>query len=133
MQAAVFSKPGEPLAIKNVAKPEISDDEIPNFLKSSVKKINKKVYDTAFENNVGGEAGTTLVSVIIKDSSLYWISIGDSRMYLYRNGSIKQLTVDHIYANHLIMVVDVVLNTLWGGIFGGVIGWMLGKKNEGTT
>lgn len=48
----------------------------------------------------GGRAlhgGTTVVTTIVKDGRLYWASVGDSRIYLYRQGMLQQLTRDHNY------------------------------------
>ncbi len=41
-----------------------------------------------------GESGTTLVAVIIRDQKCSFISVGDSRIYLYRGGSLILLTRD---------------------------------------
>lgn len=41
--------------------------------------------------------GTTVVTTIVKDGRLYWASVGDSRIYLYRRGMLQQLTRDHNY------------------------------------
>ena len=35
-----------------------------------------------------------------------------------------------IYANHTIMVFDIILNTIFGGIVGGVVGWWLGRSAQ---
>ncbi len=63
---------------------------------------NTAVYDLAYNKN-GAELdlGTTLVATVILKNSLFWVSVGDSRIYLYRNEQLEQLTTDHIYANHL--------------------------------
>ena len=42
-------------------------------------------------------AGTTLCAVVIKDWLLHWVSVGDSRIYLYRNGTLRQLNYEHNY------------------------------------
>ena len=42
-------------------------------------------------------AGTTMTAVFIRDGKLYWNNVGDSRAYLYRNGSFAQITQDHVY------------------------------------
>ena len=47
------------------------------------------------------EAGTTLTVASIQKNQLYWCSVGDSRIYLYRQGVIQCLTRDHIYGNDL--------------------------------
>lgn len=44
-----------------------------------------------------GRAGTTLVSALIRRGELYWLSVGDSRGYLYRQGALVQFTQDHNY------------------------------------
>ncbi len=45
--------------------------------------------------------GSTLVSIFIDESSLQWISVGDSRLYIYRNNELIQVTTDHTYFNIL--------------------------------
>lgn len=44
-----------------------------------------------------GIGGTTLVSAIISGSQMYWISVGDSRLYIVRSGKMLQATRDHNY------------------------------------
>lgn len=39
--------------------------------------------------------GATLVASVIVGGHLYWISIGDSPLFLFRNGSLVQLNEDH--------------------------------------
>ena len=39
--------------------------------------------------------GTTLVLLLIKDNKYYFANVGDSRIYLLRNGALMQLTTDH--------------------------------------
>ena len=46
-------------------------------------------------------SGSTLVSVIIRDGCLYFLTVGDSRIYLYRNGALLQLNREHIYQEEL--------------------------------
>lgn len=42
-------------------------------------------------------AGTTLVAVWIKEDRLYWLSIGDSKLYLIRQRQTRCLTTPHNY------------------------------------
>lgn len=51
-------------------------------------------------------AGATLCGVVIKDWYLNWISVGDSHIYLYRNGSIKRLNKEHNYSAVLDKLVE---------------------------
>jgi len=45
--------------------------------------------------------GSTLVSVVISGTSLYFISVGDSRIYLLRGGALIQLSREHVYSVEL--------------------------------
>lgn len=40
-------------------------------------------------------SGSTVVSALITGGELRWISVGDSRVYLYRDGQLNQLSRDH--------------------------------------
>lgn len=42
-------------------------------------------------------AGTTITAVLIRDEILYWLSVGDSKIYLIREGQIQCLTTPHNY------------------------------------
>ena len=45
---------------------------------------------------------TTSAIVFIKDGVAYIANVGDSRVYLFRNGQLVQLTEDHTYVNTLV-------------------------------
>lgn len=53
----------------------------------------------ALKNESGSPlgGGTTLVSVLVLNSRIYFASVGDSRIYLFRSGKLTQLTRDHNY------------------------------------
>ncbi len=46
--------------------------------------------------------GTTLSLLSLVDSTAYWAHVGDSRIYLYRKGMLKQITTDHTVIHELI-------------------------------
>ncbi|MGM9708379.1 MAG: PP2C family protein-serine/threonine phosphatase [Prevotella sp.] len=39
--------------------------------------------------------GTTFVGLLFCNSNVFWINIGDSRIYRYRDGVLRQLSTDH--------------------------------------
>lgn len=41
------------------------------------------------------KSGSTIVSVLIANGHLHWLSVGDSRIYLFRNRYLSQVTRDH--------------------------------------
>lgn len=42
--------------------------------------------------------GTTLVAALVSAGSLEWISVGDSLLFLYRDGTLRRLNADHSLA-----------------------------------
>jgi protein phosphatase len=76
-------------------------ESIPRALRRALHAANRSVLERAQQLRLDGEAGTTLAAAVVHENSLYWISVGDSRIYLYRGGALTQLTVDHDYARHL--------------------------------
>lgn len=72
-----------------------SSVNIPGFFRQGIQAIDKTIYNFPKENGKG--SGTTMVAVIAEDNKLYWASVGDSRIYIIRGGSMKQVTRDHNY------------------------------------
>lgn len=50
--------------------------------------------------------GTTLIVAVILDGNLYWASIGDSPLYIWRDGRLKQLNEDHSMARQIDQMVQ---------------------------
>ncbi len=50
-----------------------------------------------------GKSGSTLVAATIGQGALHFLTIGDSRIYLYRGGALIQLNREHIYREELIL------------------------------
>ena len=46
-------------------------------------------------NREMAEMGTTLVGVVCYNQKYYWLNCGDSRLYRFRNGVLRQISVDH--------------------------------------
>jgi len=51
--------------------------------------------------------GATVTAAIIGEKRVYWAHVGDSRMYLVRNGVLRQITRDHTFLQDLIDWGDV--------------------------
>ena len=47
-----------------------------------------------------------MVTAVIEDNRLYWASVGDSRLYIVRDGEIFQMTKDHNYLMELMEMVE---------------------------
>ena len=74
---------------------------IPEKLLSAVQVANDAVLQFASDNGLRGSVGTTSIAAALHQNKLYWLSVGDSRIYLKQREGLTQLTNDHIYANKL--------------------------------
>lgn len=72
------------------------------LLRNTVEEIDRKVASLTDCEGKLMRAGTTIVAVVVRGKTLNWISVGDSRIYIYRNGELVQVTEDHIYQ----MIID---------------------------
>jgi protein phosphatase len=84
----------------------VSSGDTTQRLKFSLKKANnqlalEKQSDTALEN-----MGCTLVAVAISSTSIEWISVGDSPLWLLREGRLYRLNADHSMKPELQKQVD---------------------------
>ncbi len=78
-----------------------SDESAPQRLHRALVTANAAVFDRAYQDGEELELGTTMVATLVHKRELYWISVGDSRIYHLRNNTLTQLTRDHIYKNQL--------------------------------
>lgn len=74
---------------------------IPAFFLKTAEKTNSAVRELCddFGRRLG--AGTTVAAAAVTDEGLYWLSVGDSRIYLFRGGRFTQITEDHTYRRQL--------------------------------
>lgn len=73
-------------------------DEVPlteELILHSIELANQHVFEVASSTNRGGMASTVTVGWR-QSNKLHCFNVGDSRIYLVRDGSIRQLTRDHI-------------------------------------
>lgn len=76
-------------------------EEIPILLEMAVYEINREILQKWEQ----GRTGTTLAAAVLWGNQLYWISAGDSRIYIWRKNELVQITRDHNYALQLAQLV----------------------------
>lgn len=74
------------------------EGEIPNYLTSAASNANACVRDYVIDNPKTRGMGATLVSLVLVENRMYWMSIGDSPLYHLRGGKLRQLNEDHSMA-----------------------------------
>lgn len=75
---------------------------IVNYLQDCMDRTNEKIYNMAntYQENMG--MATTAIILYITEGKAFLSNVGDSRVYLFRDGSLVQLTEDHTYVNTLV-------------------------------
>lgn len=81
------------------------ESEIPDFMVSAAANANSVVNDYVKENPQTRGMGATLVSLVMVENRMFWMSIGDSPLYVMRNGKLQQLNEDHSMAPQIDFMV----------------------------
>lgn len=77
---------------------EYPSDSVPTKLGASLQQANHVLSRLVQENNSLEGMGCTLVGAHVSAEGLHWISVGDSLLYLYRDGGLIHLNADHSMA-----------------------------------
>ena len=75
--------------------PEILEPQIGEVLEKAAVSANKRVGMYARERPEAHGMGATLLAPVFIHDRLYWISVGDSPLYLFRNGVLERLNENH--------------------------------------
>jgi serine/threonine protein phosphatase PrpC len=73
-----------------------SKETIPDALRRSLHEANVAVLAATAQMGGRSNAGTTLAAAVIHGKLLYWICVGDTRLYLLRDGVLAQVNADHV-------------------------------------
>lgn len=71
-------------------------------LENMVIRINKEISEN-FSYKGKSNAGSTMVVVFLYKTKIYWVSVGDSRIYILRDGLLYQINEDHDYYNDMLV------------------------------
>lgn len=70
-----------------------------NRLKTAVRYANRKVLEATKEQSEYEGMATTVAAVLVDGDTANLGHVGDSRIYLWREGALRQLTADHSWVN----------------------------------
>ncbi|MEG0338606.1 MAG: Stp1/IreP family PP2C-type Ser/Thr phosphatase [Oscillospiraceae bacterium] len=92
--------------IENIYSSEIkavdTSEKLREFILSTISSANALVYNTALKDSAMRGMGTTLVCAVVQNNYLHYANVGDSRLYLYRDNELIQLTRDHSMVQELV-------------------------------
>ncbi len=81
------------------------ETEIPQYLTAAAVNANDVVRQHVSQNPETRGMGATLVSLVLVENRMFWMSIGDSPLYHFRNGKLQQLNEDHSMAPQIDFMV----------------------------
>ncbi len=87
------------IVVDTFMKHTLSDAE--SFLEEALDLANEKILEYKELHDEVSNMGTTLIAVLMNDSSYRWISVGDSPLYLIQNNSITRINENHSVAGML--------------------------------
>ncbi|MFW6022485.1 MAG: Stp1/IreP family PP2C-type Ser/Thr phosphatase [Halanaerobiaceae bacterium] len=90
------------MAVNYIEDYQFNYENLPTDINRVINKANKVIYEQGKDKKEYQGMGTTLSMGIIYNNYLYIGHVGDSRIYLFRDGDLKQLTTDHSLVNELI-------------------------------
>ncbi len=71
-------------------------------LKTGIGIVNGQLYEESLLREELKGMGCTLVAGVVEDNLLYVANVGDSRLYLIHNNTIRQITKDHSYVEEMV-------------------------------
>ena len=77
-------------------------DDMEKLIKTAIAIANQRVYDMSLKVYSLSGMGTTVVTAVVKNEVVHIVHAGDSRAYLYENGSLTQITKDHSMVQELV-------------------------------
>ena len=94
-----------------VASPSARDDLLRELegktpsvaaLSGAIEEVNRQIYHQQEHDDALTGMGTTLSVLWMSDNFVYIGHVGDSRVYLLRDGEVKQMTLDHSLVEQLV-------------------------------
>ena len=93
------------IALKRVMEADrqyVSAADAEFALQSALSAANTMLAETVFEHPELTGMGTTVSAILRSGSQVAIAHIGDSRIYLLRDGTLKQITADHTFVQRLV-------------------------------
>lgn len=84
------------------AATRVTAKEILNLLEFAVQRACQRIHEEALGDDRKRGMGTTLSALLVAGDTGFIAHVGDSRIYLMRDGQVQQITEDHTVYNELI-------------------------------
>ncbi len=85
----------------------LNDFEVRRILRNALDAANSAVFQRASEDADLRGMGTTIVALFVYYGKAYVMHVGDSRLYLFREGKLHRVTRDHSYVQSLVELGEI--------------------------
>ena len=88
-----------------LVKREVASDtesELVQIINQGITTANNSIYEEAAQDATKSGMGTTMVVATIFDHHMCVGNVGDSRLYVYREGQLQQITQDHSVVGEMV-------------------------------
>ncbi len=83
----------------------LKDEDIPFILREVTTAANDTIASYVAANREVSGMGTTLIAPVLVGDRLHWISVGDSPLYVFSEGRLRQVNEDHSMAPQIDLMV----------------------------
>ncbi len=97
-------------------------------LAAVLEQANREIFEQARDDDALRGMMSTVTAALVSNAAVYIAHVGDSRMYLVRDGQMDQLTVDHTLAEELVRAGRVTRDQLTTFRFRNVLSRALGER-----
>jgi serine/threonine protein phosphatase PrpC len=91
------TRDGEPLALTSGVEARVASE--PDRIRKAIVYSNGMVFDATRERSEYEGMATTVAAVLVEGATAHLAHVGDSRVYLLRGATMKQMTRDHSWVN----------------------------------
>src|SRR5262245_49633969 len=109
---------------------KIDLEELANLARELVETAGQAVHDKSQSDDDFAGMGCTLTMLLVLDTKAVMAHIGDTRLYLYRDGKVSQLSTDHTMAQELCLAGLIEPDEVMEHQYAHVLSRALGPKAE---
>ena len=80
---------------------EYPSDDLATTLNESLLRANSAITETVKETPALEGMGCTMIGLVVEGNHVWWVSVGDSHLYLLRDRELTKLNADHSYGGFL--------------------------------